>query len=388
MGFFDRIFRKKAQSTATAGTPAATSGATVPRVGHERLSPDADATIRSMEDEARSFEIKFVEVAPHLKDRATKLRAAGPAGSDALAGLISRLVRCRSSCTLRALCIAETMEPTSMLLSAVREAADAPDRLAAAAGEFYPQMQGQRKIGWSGPTARSIKEQARTAGQALVQLRAGEDRPELRRMLGDSWDVVRRVAASTLGNLRDAEAIEPLNTLLRNEPDVDVRAAAKVALEKIGGDAALRAAALEDQRQAELKRLAKFEAVETRNVQEAVDVFVGQALPCLPLITIENIQRICREKARYDIARGQRHVTGSAESLRPILRKNLERAPHQLHPGQRIRNFEVRLWPELQCAVLSMIIEASPPYQFGARAWRTADGVFLLGWEGFLASPR
>lgn len=134
---------------------------------------------------------------------------------------------------------------------------------------------------------------------------------------------------------------------------------------------------------------AAFERFDTKSHSEAVVALFAQALPCLPVVTTEDIRRICAETLKYQVEHGHRHVMGSADDLRPIITRNLEGAEGQLYPGQRIIGFQVSIQSELQFAALSIVVgdaQGSPGYMFGARFWRTTDQIFLLGWEGFQLS--
>lgn len=132
------------------------------------LSPEAVETIRSMEHEAESFEVEYLAVgAGPDEHRANTLKAAGTRGSDALAELISRFVACRSQYTVGALWIAAHVEATSKLVSVLRDALDAHDVVAAPRGEFYPEIYGEGRIGWTTQTGLAIKKNARVALQKL-----------------------------------------------------------------------------------------------------------------------------------------------------------------------------------------------------------------------------
>ena len=132
-----------------------------------------------------------------------------------------------------------------------------------------------------------------------------------------------------------------------------------------------------------------FERFDTKSHSEAVEVLFGQALPCLPAVTTAEVDRICSQTLTYEIERGQRHVVGSADQLRPIVARNLEKAPEQLYPGQQIIGFQVSIQSQLKFAALSIVVgdaQGSPGYMYGARFWKTTEQIFLLGWEGFSTS--
>ena len=132
-----------------------------------------------------------------------------------------------------------------------------------------------------------------------------------------------------------------------------------------------------------------FERFETKSHSEAVDVLFERALPCLPVVTTEDIHRICGQTLNYEAKYGQRHLMGSADRLRPIVTRNLERVPKQLSSGQQVIAFQVVVQPALHFAALSIVVgdpQGSPGYMFGARFWRATDQVFVLGWEGFQLS--
>ncbi|HUF54545.1 MAG TPA: HEAT repeat domain-containing protein [Dehalococcoidia bacterium] len=133
-----------------------------------------------------------------------------------------------------------------------------------------------------------------------------------------------------------------------------------------------------------------FERVDTQSPSEALEVLFSQAVPSLPVISMEDISRICRNDLTYDVMGGQRHVAGTADHLRPIVVWNLDAAPRQLNSGQRVIGYQVTVQPQLQFAALSIVVgdaQGSPGYMFGARVWRTADQLFVQGWEGFRTSP-
>ena len=133
-----------------------------------------------------------------------------------------------------------------------------------------------------------------------------------------------------------------------------------------------------------------FERVDTKSPSEAVEVLFSQAIPSLPVISMEDISRICKNDLKYDLRSGQRHVAGAAEHLRPLIVWNLEKAPGQLYSGQRIVGYQVALQPQFQFAALTLFIgdaSGTPGYAFGARVWRTAQELFVQGWEGFQTAP-
>ncbi|MGH9939414.1 MAG: hypothetical protein ACREAM_24500, partial [Blastocatellia bacterium] len=132
-----------------------------------------------------------------------------------------------------------------------------------------------------------------------------------------------------------------------------------------------------------------FKQFDTKTYSEAVDVLFSRAVPSLPVVTTEDIHRICSQSLGYDVENGRRHITGSANHLRLIITRNLDGVPTQLSSGQRIAGFQVNVQSELHFATLSIIVgdaQGSPGYMFGARLWRTKDQLFVLGWEGFRLS--
>ncbi|MCI0529954.1 MAG: hypothetical protein L0Y56_21125 [Nitrospira sp.] len=132
-----------------------------------------------------------------------------------------------------------------------------------------------------------------------------------------------------------------------------------------------------------------FERFDTKSHLEAVDVLFSRAVPSLPVVTTEDIRRICGQYLKYDLENGRRHVAGTEDHLRPFVVRNLERVPSQLSAGQRIIGFQVFVQSELQFAMLNVFVgdaQGTPGYAFGARFWRTTDQVFVLGWEGFQLS--
>jgi HEAT repeat protein len=137
-------------------------------------------------------------------------------------------------------------------------------------------------------------------------------------------------------------------------------------------------------------RSGPFERFDTKSALEAIDTLFDQAVPVLPTLTPEEIQRICREHLKYDLRSGQRHVDGSADHLKPILKWNLEKAPDQLYSGQRIIGFQVSIQADLKFAALTIFVgdaQGSPSYAFGARLWKSPDRFVVQGWEGFYVSP-
>lgn len=158
-----------------------------------------------------------------------------------------------------------------------------------------------------------------------------------------------------------------------------------------------KASAREGKKQDEGEKTAKsretvtmaFERFDTKSHLEAVDGLFSRAVPSLPVVTTEDIRRICGQYLKYDLENGRRHVAGSADHLRPIVVRNLERVSSQLSAGQRIIGFQVFVQSELQFAMLNIFVgdaQGTPGYAFGARFWRTTDQVFVLGWEGFQLS--
>lgn len=132
-----------------------------------------------------------------------------------------------------------------------------------------------------------------------------------------------------------------------------------------------------------------FDKVDTKSAPEALDVLFDQAAPCLPVVTSADIQRICRESLKYDIKTGDRHATASADGLRPLISWNLERIPERLPAGQRIIGYQVDVQPELQFAVLAIVIgdpQGHPGYMLGIRFWKTPADLFVQGYEGFRTS--
>ncbi len=91
-----------------------------------------------------------------------------------------------------------------------------------------------------------------------------------------------------------------------------------------------------------------FERVDTKSPSEAVEVFFSQAIPSLQVISMEDINRICKNDLNYDLRSGQRHVAGAAEQLRPIIAWNLDKAPAQLYSGQHVVGYQVTLQPQLE----------------------------------------
>jgi len=133
-----------------------------------------------------------------------------------------------------------------------------------------------------------------------------------------------------------------------------------------------------------------FERVDTKSPSEAVELLFSQAMPALPVMSMEDISRICRNDLKYDVPSGRRHVVGTADHLRPIIVWNLDKAPGQLHSGQRVVGYQVMFQPQLQFAALTLFIgdaSGTPGYAFGARVWRTAEELFVQGWEGFETTP-
>jgi hypothetical protein len=132
-----------------------------------------------------------------------------------------------------------------------------------------------------------------------------------------------------------------------------------------------------------------FERFDTKSQTEAVDALFQQAVPSLPVVTTEDVNRICSQTLKYEVRHGKRHVSGTVETVRPILVHNLKNVGGQLYPGQQVIGFQVMVQPVLQFAALSIVVgdrQGSPGYMFGARTWRVADQVFVLGWEGFQTS--
>ncbi len=133
-----------------------------------------------------------------------------------------------------------------------------------------------------------------------------------------------------------------------------------------------------------------FERVDTKSPAEAIEVLFSQAVPSLPVVSMEDISRICSDDLSYDVRGGRQHVEGTATHLRPIIVWNLDKAPEQLYSGQRVVGYQVAVQPQLQFAVLTLFIgdaSGTPRYAFGARVWRTAEALFVQGWEDFQTAP-
>lgn len=133
-----------------------------------------------------------------------------------------------------------------------------------------------------------------------------------------------------------------------------------------------------------------FQGVDTKSPTEAVEVLFAQAVPSIPVISMEDILRVCSGDLNYDVRGGQRHVVGTADLLRPIVAWNIDAVPQQLYSGQHVIGYQVTVQLQLQFAALSIVVgdaQGSPGYMFGARVWRTTDQLFVQGWEGFQTSP-
>ncbi len=133
-----------------------------------------------------------------------------------------------------------------------------------------------------------------------------------------------------------------------------------------------------------------FDPVNTKSRSEAVDILFTRAVPTLPVITMEDISRICENDLEYDLRHGQRHIRGGADEVRPTVVWNLDNVPQQLHSGQQVVGYQVMVQPQLLFAALTLFVSdasGTPGYAFGARVWRTADYLFIQGWDGFQASP-
>jgi len=130
----------------------------------------------------------------------------------------------------------------------------------------------------------------------------------------------------------------------------------------------------------------RFKRVHTKSSSKALKVLFDEALPCLPTVTTDEICRICSNHIKYDIDSGNRHVAGSEDYIKSIIKPNLETVSQLLYPGQKVIGFQVNIIEELKFSLLSIVVgdeQGSPGYMFGARLWRTLDQVFVLGWEDF-----
>jgi len=129
-----------------------------------------------------------------------------------------------------------------------------------------------------------------------------------------------------------------------------------------------------------------FKRVDTKSSSKALMVLFDEALPCLPIVTTDDIGRICSEYIEYDVNFGNRHGLESEDQIRSIINRNLETVSQLLYPGQKVIGFQVFVQEELKFSALSVVVgdeHGSPAYMFGARVWRTADRLFVLGWEDF-----
>lgn len=68
-----------------------------------------------------------------------------------------------------------------------------------------------------------------------------------------------------------------------------------------------------------------FEGVDTKSPSEAVEVLFSQAIPSLPVISMKDISRICKNDLKYDLRSGQRHVAGAAEHTWDLLLTSLQK---------------------------------------------------------------
>jgi hypothetical protein len=127
-----------------------------------------------------------------------------------------------------------------------------------------------------------------------------------------------------------------------------------------------------------------FERFDTKSSSKALEVLFDEALPCLPVVTTDDIVGICSKWLKYDVNFGNRHGMGFEDQIRSIINRNLETVP--LNTGQQVIGFQIMVQEELKFSALSIVVgnaHGSPGYMFGARLWRTSDQVFVLGWEDF-----